>query len=423
MIYLFIYRRNLYPSDQAYMILQKRYNAMSMHLHGILEKETGISSPVALNKCTEYNTELIYSILKAQFFSAGITKETIFDKKVVIKPNLVMNKPPEYAATTHPTVVAAAARVLKELGACEIVVAESSGGPYTDASMKSHYKNCRIADVAREEGLILNTKTGFRTMHYPDGIKCRTFNIIDPIMKADVIVNICKLKTHSLTKLSCGVKNLFGAIPGVEKFEMHARFPNQEDFVEMICDLCAMLSENKEMITICDGIVGMEGNGPTGGTPKDYGVLLTSTSAFCLDRVAEALLRFDGTVPMLAAATRRGLMPESASDIPVIGDSLDVCRIDSVVLPDTQKFNILRSLPNILGGRAAKFFEPKPSINKKTCVGCGVCANSCPQHTIVIKNKKAQINYKSCIRCYCCQELCPINSVDIKQNFIIKIIQ
>ena len=92
-------------------------------------------------------------------------------------------------------------------------------------------------------------------------------------------------------------------------------------------------------------------------------------------------------------------------------------------MPDTQKFNVLRSLPDHFGGKAAKFFEPKPQKDKKKCIGCGVCAKSCPKHTIEIKNKKAKINYKQCIRCYCCQELCPINSVKIKQNFIIKIIQ
>lgn len=378
--------------------------------------------PVALNRCTTYDTDIITDILTDQFKAAGITRDMVEKKTVVIKPNLVMNKPPEFAATTHPSVLSAAARVLKSLGAKSITVAESPGGPYTEGTIKAHFNGCGITKACEAEGIDLYTKASWRQMSNKDNVKCKSFDIIDPFSEAEVIVNICKLKTHSLTKMSAGVKNLFGTVPGVEKFELHARFPKQEDFVEMICDLCETLSKRSKLITICDGIIGMEGNGPTGGTPKDYGVLLTSLSPYSLDLACESILSFEGTVPLLNAARARGLCPESVMDINVFGDSIDKCRVTDVILPDTQKFNILRQLPDLFGGRLAKMFEPKPAINKKTCIGCGVCARSCPQKTIVIKNKKAKINYKSCIRCYCCQELCPINSVSIKQNIFIKII-
>jgi len=88
--------------------------------------------------------------------------------------------------------------------------------------------------------------------------------------------------------------------------------------------------------------------------------------------------------------------------------------------------DILSELPNLLGGKFANFFSPKPYINTSKCVGCGECVRSCPMHTIelVEKNgkKQAKINRNKCILCYCCQELCPLVAVDVKQNFLIRLV-
>lgn len=378
---------------------------------------------VALNKCTTYNTEEITEIIRAQFGALGITEETVCGKSIVIKPNLVMNKPPEYAATTHPEVMRGCVRCLKELGAKSITVAESYGGPYTESAIRAHYVGCGIKKVADEEGICLNYDTAAETLPYPDGKRCRSFHVISPIVNADVILNICKLKTHSLTKMSCGVKNFFGVIPGVEKFEMHARFPKHDDFCQMLTDLCAAVCRKCTVITVCDGIVGMEGNGPTGGTPRNYGVILSSLSPFCLDAAAEKLLGFEGTVPLVAEAAKRGFCPKSCSELNIIGDSIDSLVTEDVVLPDADSLSVLTKLPDIFGGRLARFFSPHPEINRKTCIGCGKCARSCPVHTIEIIKGKAVINHSNCIKCYCCQELCPINSVKIKKNPLIKLVQ
>lgn len=378
---------------------------------------------VALSRCHEYDTKALEGLLLSHFEDLGVDSSLFKDKKIVIKPNLVMNKAPEFAATTHPAVVRAAARVIKKLGGENITVAESYGGPYTPMSLKAYYKGCGIKEVADEEGLLLNYEVGAGEMTFPDGKACRSFNIIDPIRESDVIINICKLKTHSLTKMSYAVKNFFGTVPGVEKFEMHARFPQNCDFITMITDLCEMLCKKKTVISICDGILGMEGNGPTGGVPRNFGVLLTSRSPFCLDLVAEKLLDFEGTVPMVRESVSRGLIPNSANEITIIGDSIDSCIIPHVVLPDTSSLSILTKLPDIMGGRFASFFSPHPEIKRKTCIGCGKCAQSCPAHTITVVKGKAVINHDNCIKCYCCQELCPINSVYIKKNPLIRLVQ
>ena len=95
--------------------------------------------PVALNGCTEYNIENIAKILEQQMALAGVTKEMLAGKKIVLKPNLVMSKNPDFAATTHPAVIAGAARALRSMGADALLLAESSGGPYTETTIRLHY--------------------------------------------------------------------------------------------------------------------------------------------------------------------------------------------------------------------------------------------------------------------------------------------
>jgi uncharacterized protein (DUF362 family)/NAD-dependent dihydropyrimidine dehydrogenase PreA subunit len=383
-------------------------------------------SPVALSKCSSYDKEKLTLLLESQFRDAGITKELICEKNVVIKPNLVMNKEPEFAATTHPSVIAAAARVLKKMGAAKITIAESSGGPYTEATIKAHYKGCGITEMAIDEGIDLNTKNGATVMHYPDGVKCKTFNIIDPIAEADVIVNICKLKTHSLTKMSAGTKNLFGCIPGVEKFEMHATFPDYADFGGMICDICEMLCSRKKIIAITDAIVGMEGDGPTAGTPRTIGALYMSENPFASDIVGETLLGFEGTVPIVREAVARGLCPADISGVTVLGNDVSALRITDFKEPGTAENRSVSALSFFSGGKLGRFFMPRPKADPSLCKGCGECVASCPQHTIELVSRRgkkiAKVRHADCIRCYCCQELCPFAAIKIKKNVIIKII-
>ena len=204
------------------------------------------------------------------------------------------------------------------MGVRDITIAESPGGPYAIPLLQSLYQTCGMTEVAQRTGAVLNFDTSSRQLD-GNGQVTRHFTVIHPIADADLIINICKLKTHSLTKMSCGVKNLYGIIPGTEKIEMHARFSRVESFSQMLCDLAQMLTEQKTLITICDGIWGMEGNGPTGGTPRAFGVLMTSLSPFALDLLAESLLGFAGTVPTVQTSIQRSLCPGDVSDLSVAG--------------------------------------------------------------------------------------------------------
>lgn len=381
---------------------------------------------VALTRTDAYDYDRILAALNEQAAALGITSGHFSGKRVVIKPNLVAPARPDSAATTHPVFLRAVVEFLRCHGAQDILLAESPGGPYTEATLRANYRTCGILDAAQECGLTLNYDTSFGTVHCHEAAVCRAFSVIAPVLEADVIIDLCRLKSHSLTRMSCAVKNLFGVIPGIQKFEMHSAYPSMDVFSEMLVDLCAMLCRTHEVLAICDAIVTMEGNGPTGGTPRPLGAVLMSASPFCLDLAAEELIGFSGTVPVTAAAKRRGLCPETVDALHIIGPALSSLRLSDFCEPDASSGRLLRELPNLFGGRLAAFFSPRPQIDTKRCVGCGVCAASCPRHTISVvqkkSGKKATIEKQNCIRCFCCQELCPIHAVRIRKNPLITLL-
>jgi len=378
------------------------------------------NAPVYLAACDTYDVNTVYGILRDSFADLGITDELIRGKKVLLKPNLVLAKKPEFGATSHPLFVEACAKLICEMGAASLTLADSPGGPFNAAALANVYRVCEMNSISCDM-LKLNddfTWSSVRT----NGNRLKNMHVINAVMDAEVIIDLCKLKTHSLTGLSGATKNLFGIIPGVEKFEMHSTFPEIMSFSEMLVDLSSYVLENKTFVAICDAIISMEGNGPTHGTPKKTGLVLVSASPYALDVIGEHIMKNDGNVKMLDFAAERGFVNRNWQDIDVRGLT-DIPQFD-FVQPDSVSF--LGNLSGIMGGRIAKMFEAKPAINLKKCIGCGKCAESCPRHTIEIKKKRSKklavIHRSDCIKCYCCQELCPIGAVDVKQNIIIKLI-
>lgn len=390
---------------------------------------TDKNSPVALSRIDNYNVDAIESVIREQIKKLGVS-DMFTGKRVAIKPNLVMKKSPEAAATTHPAVLEAMIRILKE-SAADIVIAESPGGLYTPQTLTSTYKGCGIAAVAERCSVRLNLDTSARDTDAPSGKTSKMFSVITPILDADVIVNLAKLKTHALTGYSGAVKNYFGVVPGVTKFEMHARFPDYGDFGSMIADLCQMIQEKKPTFNLLDGILAMEGNGPTGGNARKLDCLIAGVNPFTVDAVGSHIIDVHGII-MLDEGKARGLSPDNISDVTLISDEpLENFTVHDFVKPETKSskgsVSLLGKLPTMFGGRLNKWLQPRPVINKKICVGCAECERSCPRHTIEMRinkkgKKQAYIIDSECIKCYCCQELCPLKAVKIKKNFIIKMI-
>jgi len=332
--------------------------------------------------------------------------------KVLLKPNLLTARQPEQCVTTHPELLRAIVGWLRDHGITEITIADSPSGPYVLSALKSIYASSGMNALAAEA--VLNTSTSWRTVPCPEGLINKSFNIIEPILEADYIINVPKLKTHAMTTISGGIKNLFGCIPGLQKPEMHYRFPDLEQFSNMLLELAAFVAPQ---ITVVDAVEAMEGNGPNGGTPRHLGLTLASRDLFTQDWYAAGLIGVDPEqVSMLRQARDLGLAhPDElklVSDTPVTGADFR--------LPDTvMSVDFVTMLPKFMRGAAFRFMnrvlKPVPKVNLSVCVGCGRCAESCPPQIIQIRNGKAKFTRKGCIACFCCQEMCPVHAIDAKR--------
>lgn len=369
--------------------------------------------------CRDYGYDGICGIINSHFDSVISECYHNYDfsgRTVAIKPNLLAKRSPDAGITTHPVFVRAAAEYFIKKGA-SVVICDSPGGVYNKPAVSAIYDVCGMKDAAERAGASLNFDFDFKTIENPDAVVSKTFNIINPLANADFIVNLCRMKTHSLCNMSCAVKNMYGSVPGLQKAEQHARFPDQKDFSEYLIDLCMTV---KPSISLIDAVVTMEGNGPSGGTLKKVGLVLTSSNPYSLDYVASHIMGFDiGEVLTVKNSVKRGLCPENLCDIVIEGEDIEAY-VSQFKRPDSSAGGLIKQLPSLFGGRLRKWLEPRPAVDTKKCVGCGECARCCPQETIDIVNKKAVINYDKCIRCYCCQELCPIKAVGIKRNFVLK---
>lgn len=361
-------------------------------------------------RVSEYREELVDSAVEKALDALSVAEELKPDMRVVLKPNFVMAKEPEAAATTHPAVIAAVVRYLRRHGVQDITLAESSGGLYNAEHMRTLYRVCGVSGLDCR----LNMDFSAKTVVCREGFANHSFHLITPIAEADYIINLCKLKTHSMTGYSGGIKNLFGTIPGLEKPQMHYRWPEIEGFSRMLLELAQTVSPQ---ITVIDAIDAMEGNGPTGGTVHPLHMLLAARDLYTQDYFAAGLMQLDPMeIVMIRQAVEQGLAkPE---ELTLVGDPLPD-GLTPFRKPDTQTLDFSARMPVFLQRpfRAVmgKLFRSYPLLNREKCVGCGKCAESCPAHVIEIKERKAKFKKKGCISCFCCQEMCPMKAIEVRR--------
>ena len=245
------------------------------------------SSFVSLHKCTSYDNDAVYEVMKTALSDlGGLSSMITCGMRVALKPNLLIPQSPDNCATTHPAVVGAVGRLVKEAGGIPFVV-ESPGGLYNKTVLRTLYKSCGISDICKKYEIELNYDTSVKKVTSDCLGRKRSFNILRPLAEADFIINISKLKTHGMMVFTGAVKNMFGAIAGVEKAAHHMNMPDYDAFADNIIDICEAV---KPGLNIMDGIMAMEGNGPSAGNPKKMDVIIASVNPYLVDKAAHDLI-------------------------------------------------------------------------------------------------------------------------------------
>ena len=356
---------------------------------------------VAVVRCKTYDVEAVKPALEEALNAVNGLDFVMPGMKIIIKPNLVSFKKPDAAATTHPALLEALVEMLLARGA-DVTIGDSPGGPHSLPLLNRVYAATGM-DRLEKLGAKLNRNMNEKTVDFLEGKVLKNFTYTEYLDEADAIIDFCKLKSHGMLGMSAAVKNLFGTIPGLKKPEVHYKFQNDAEFADMLVDLNEYF---KPRLAICDAVVGMEGNGPTAGTPRQIGAIIASKSTYYADVVGAELIgmNIDG-LPTLQAAYERGFAPASSKNLRVYGD-IRALTVDDFKAPPVRGLSFMRK-GNVLHFISKAALEHKPTLKKRFCVGCGECARMCPAKAIEMKNKKPHINREKCIRCFCCQEFCP----------------
>jgi uncharacterized protein (DUF362 family)/Pyruvate/2-oxoacid:ferredoxin oxidoreductase delta subunit len=370
---------------------------------------------VSVLRCKSYQHQRIEaSVRKAIDLLGGIQAFVAPGESVLIKPNLLANKTKDKAVNTDPGVVRAVARIVIGAGG-KPFIGDSPG----IGSARKNADRCGIGHVAEELGIPIvefdesvdvgKTKEG----QFP-------LEVAAAALKAEKIINLPKLKTHGQMLMTLGVKNMFGCVIGKRKIQWHFKAGvNRAAFARMLVEIHRTLSPQ---LTLIDGVVGMEGNGPGSGAPRQFGLIAASADAVALDAVVMHLMGLEPLrLPTLSEADKMGVGVTSMSEISLLGDPVEKLRVDRLRLPESA--DLEWGIPDFLIGPVKNSLTAFPEPDQKICNLCRVCLEACPQEAISVERNRLNLNTRNCIRCFCCQELCPQGAMKTRQGWLLRLVK
>lgn len=270
---------------------------------------------VAVCSCESYEAADVYSVIARQFdLLGGIERFIRSGQRVLIKPNLIVPKPADIPAQTHPEIIFAVAKIVKEAGAVPLV-GDSPAWSNTKGCLKALKIDTRLDEMG--VGIVqLNEPVRLNI----DGIFLGVSRVA---LEADAIINLPKLKAHQQLGATFALKNMYGCVAGMggkEKAYWHFARGKQ---VELFCSMLIKLYQKlNPVLTIIDGIIGMEGQGPINGSSRQIGYLIAGTDPVACERICCDLVGFDPSdLPLLVTAEKMGVGCGMNIPIDILGDT------------------------------------------------------------------------------------------------------
>jgi len=382
-----------------------------------IQRRRELTSTVAIVRCRDYSkSNVSTAIREAVDLLGGIENFVQPANRVLLKPNLLSPRKPEASITTHPAVIEVIAELIHEVGAKSFI----GDSPASTSDSAEAYRN--LLNITGMLGAAANS--GAETVRFDDSgvvhsvseaIIFRNILLSGELDAADVLINVPKLKTHELTRITGAVKNLFGCVPGRRKVEFHLQAgTDSEQFAQILVDI---LREVRPAISIMDAVIGMEGQGPAAGQLRDIGLIIASADPVALDAVVCMIIGLDPfAVPTLKLAHEQGVGIASPEQISVVGTPIEQVRIADFKLPP--RCDALSRVPKPIYKLLRNQFTRSPHFIREKCSGCKACAEICPVKAISGKGTKLKIDYSKCIRCYCCQEICPNKAISLHTGWL-----
>ena len=243
---------------------------------------------IAHTKEKHRSSSRVYGLVKEAIEHLGGMQRFVQPgQTVLIKPNQTVFYSAEEGCTTDPLVVGALIRLAKEAGAARVQVAESSGGSFSSMQVMSITGMLAVAEKQGAEVIDLGSDTTpNRTVAVPEGRVIRFVPLPEPLLDADVIIDVPKAKNHHIEPVTGALKNWVGVVNQKWREDNHG----DEDHIPRFMDIMTVC---RPALCVVDALIAGEGDGPVANQPHWVGCILASTDPVATDVAICRLLGHD----------------------------------------------------------------------------------------------------------------------------------